>query len=280
LLLVLLLWGIGIFLFLGSTQDAISKAVGTSLSDPKHDGAFDKVRHAVSGQVVTLSGQVASDEDKAAAETLIRNEVRTPDVQPERNPVIDVRNDIEVNMPLRQRPWLIASVFGTEKRIEGVLKEPNPWLIASVFGTEKRIEGVLKEPNQRTALMTALDQQIPAADEKAKSRANQILLDEKSLPASDWDKTLAALPDFKKLLEGKADLAARAIVVSRVDGEWKVYGPEATDAEIATYLADAHVSEKQVSLALHNLRTMHSSRGAVPDEPISPDNKDAGKALN
>jgi hypothetical protein len=258
LLLVLTLWGIGIFLFLGSTQDAISKAVGTSLSDPKHDGAFDKVRHAVSGQVVTLSGQVASDEDKAAAETLIRNEVRTPDVQPERNPVIDVRNDIEVNVPLRQRPWLIASVFGTEKRIEGVLKEPN----------------------QRTALMTALDQQIPAADEKAKSRANQILLDEKSLPASDWDKTLAALPDFKKLLEGKADLAARAIVVSRVDGEWKVYGPEATDAEIATYLADAHVSEKQVSLALHNLRTMHISRGAVPDEPISPDNKDAGKALN
>jgi outer membrane protein OmpA-like peptidoglycan-associated protein len=236
-LLLLLLWGIGIFLFLGPTEESIGKAVGVSLSDPKHDGTFDKVRHAVSGQVVTLSGQVASEEDKTAAETLVRKEIRTPDVQPQRNPVIDVRNNIEVHAPLRQRPWLIASVFGTEKRIEGVLKEPN----------------------HRTALMTALNQQIPAADEKAKSRANQILLDEKSWPASNWDQTLSTLPDFKKLLEGKADLAARAIAVSRVDGEWKVYGPEATDAEIATYLADANVSEKQVSLALQNLRTMRSA---------------------
>jgi thioredoxin-like negative regulator of GroEL len=106
------------------------------------------------------------------------------------------------------------------------------------------------------------------------------LLDEKSWPASDWEKTLSALPDFKKLLEGKADLAARAIAVSRADGEWKVYGPEATDDEIATYLADAHVSEKQVSLALHNLRTMRSSRGAGSNQPIAPDNSDAGKAPN
>ena len=258
LLLVLMLWGIGIFLFLGSTQDAISKAVGSSLSDPQHDGTFDKVRHAVSGQVVTLSGQVTSDEDKSAAETLVRNEVRTPDLQPQRNPVTDVRNDIEVNAPLRQRPWLIVSVFGHEKRIEGVLKEPD----------------------QRTALMTALTQQIPAADEKAKSRANQILLDEKSWPASDWETTFSTLPDFKKLLDGKADLAARAIAVSRVDGDWKVYAPEATDAEIATYLDDANVSEKQVSLALHNLRTMRSVRGAGSDEPIAPDNTDPGKSLN
>lgn len=256
--MVLLLWGIGIFLYLGPTQDSINKEVGSMLSDPKYDGAFDKVRHVVSGQVVTLRGQVASDQHKAAAETLVRNEVRTPDVQPERNPVIDVRNDIEVNAALRQRPWLIASVFGTEKRIEGVLKEPN----------------------QRTALMTALDKQIPAADEKAKSRANQVLLDEKSWSASEWEKTLSALPDFKKLIEGKADLAARAIAVSRVDGEWKIYGPEATDAEIASYLADAHVSVKQVSSALHNLRTMRSSRGAGPNEPIAPDNSDAGIAPN
>jgi 23S rRNA (cytidine1920-2'-O)/16S rRNA (cytidine1409-2'-O)-methyltransferase len=46
LLLVLLLWGIGIFLFLGSTQDAISKA-GIVRDEALREKAVDKIRKFV-----------------------------------------------------------------------------------------------------------------------------------------------------------------------------------------------------------------------------------------
>lgn len=240
LALLLLLWAAIVALTLPSTQKALADEVRKQIDLPQHDGVYDAVKFHVSGQEVTLEGYVATEEEKVACGKWIAENIRIKDQQPQRNPITAVHNKIEVNRDLAP-------------------KRDYPWLIATVYGPDKRIEGVLKQSSQRIAILSAMEQQFPAPNQLAKDRSNQIIVNEKSWPAADWDQTLAHLPDFKKLLEGKTDKAARVIAATLVDGTWKTFPPEATDEELAAFLAPSHVSTNQIALAVQNLRTMLSA---------------------
>lgn len=235
------------WVYLPSTQGQLTAAVSEQLTLKKHDGIFDAVKFHVSGQEVNLTGYVASAEEKVAVGTLIAEQVRLHDDQPMRNPVIAVHNRIEVNRELAPQ-------------------RDDSWLIVTVYGADKRIEGVLKQVAQRTAILQAMETQLPAANDKAKDRGNQVIVNEKAWPAANWDKTLAQVPDFKSLLQGKTDLAARLIAATNCDGEWKVFPADASNAELVAFLAPSRVREKQVALALQDLRSMKSAEEIAKEQ--------------
>jgi len=230
--LFLLLWVLGVNLYLPAVQKDLAEAARKTISGKQYGGVFNEVSVSFSGQEAVLSGKVATAEQSAEVEKIVREQVRLPDQQPTRNPVIAVHNNIEVNPELAHAPWLIATSFGESRRVDGYLKSAD----------------------QSLQLFSSLGGNLPGA-----KLNRQAIVDEKSLPVKDWQKTIATLPDFAKLLEGKKDKEASLVAATNCDGEWKVFPPEVTDDEVAEYLQASRVTAKQVSMALNDLRTMPSA---------------------
>ena len=117
IILLLLLWLIGILIFLPSTEDKLNAAAKTLLQKSENGRAFEQVKAEFKGQEATLSGAVATADEKAQAENLIRTGISLPGwFTSKMNPVIPpIHNQIAVdpeNAPFRPRPWLILSLFG------------------------------------------------------------------------------------------------------------------------------------------------------------------------
>lgn len=230
--LFLLLWVLGVNLYIPAVQKDLAEAARKSISGKQYAGVFDNVSIGFSGQEAVLSGKVATAEQSAEVEKIVREQVRLPDQQPMRNPVIAVLNNIEVSPELAHAPWLIATSFGESRRVDGYLKSAD----------------------QSLQLFSSLGGNLPGA-----KLNRQAIVDEKSLPVKDWQKTIATLPDFAKLLEGKKDKEASLIAATNCDGEWKVFPPDVTDEDVAKYLQASRVTAKQVHMALNDLRTMPSA---------------------
>lgn len=235
LFLLLFFWFLGVVLYLPGTQRDLALQTRELLDAPKYDGVFAKVTVAYAGQEAILTGAVATAEEKKLLQEIVGGEVRLRDQQPQRNPVIAVNNRVEVNpdaAPLRRHPWLLVAVHGSQKRMEGVVKDPG----------------------QRQALLAAMETQWPAVDAVARQRGNQMIVDERCLPIVDWAKSLETLPDFSAVLRGKEGVERAMVAVSMLDGAWQVFPPTASDDEIAAALSGARVTEQQVALALNDLR--------------------------
>ena len=248
LIFFLLLWFTGVALHLPGTQRDLALQARQLLAKTEHDGVFDKVIVSFSGQEATLTGVVARDEEKLLLEKIVREQVRLRDQQPQRNPVTAVHNRVVVD----------AAAAPARRHV---------WLLVAVYGSQKRIEGVLKFPAQRQELLEKMEQRWPSANAELRERANQIIVDERAWPATDWDQTLPALPDFPALLAGKSGLERAMIAVTTGDGKWQTFPPSTTDAEVAAALASARVSLRDVELALNDFRIRPESEPSVKPSP-------------
>lgn len=248
LILFLLLWFTGVALHLPGTQRNLALQARELLGKAEHDGVFDKVIVSFSGQEATLTGVVAREEEKALVEKIVREQVRLRDHQPQRNPVTAVHNRVAVD----------AAAAPARRHV---------WLLVAVYGSQKRIEGVLKFPAQRQELLEKMEQRWPSANAELRERANQVIVDERAWPATDWDQTLQALPDFPTLLAGKNGLERALIAVTTGDGKWQTFAPSTTDAEVAAALASARVSLRDVELALNDFRIRPASEPSVKPSP-------------
>ncbi len=246
LILFLLLWFVGVALHLPGIQRDLAVQARSMLDRPEHDGIFARVVVSFSGQEATLTGAVAREEEKKLVDKIIRDDLRLRDVQPLRNPVTAVHNRVEVNP-------------------EAAPSRNQVWLLVAVYGSQKRIEGVLKSPSQRVALLEKMEALWPAEDATARERANQIIVDERAWPAADWDKTLASVPDFPSLVkkEGKRS----QIAITTGDGTWQTFAPSTGDEQIAAALAGAGVSVREVTLALNDFRIHQSATPSPQSQP-------------
>jgi hypothetical protein len=248
LILFLLLWFVGVALHLPGTQRDLAVQARSMLDRPEHDGIFGKVVVSFSGQEATLTGAVAREEEKVLLEKIVREQVRLRDQQPQRNPVTAVHNRAVVD----------AAAAPARRHV---------WLLVAVYGSQKRIEGLLKFPAQRQELLEKMEQRWPSANAELRERANQVIVDERAWPADDWQQTLKALPDFPALLAGKNGIERAMIAVTTGDGKWQTFAPSTTDAEVAAALASARVSLRDVELALNDFRIRPESEPAVKPSP-------------
>lgn len=235
LILFLLLWFAGVALHLPGTQRDLAVQSRALLDRPEHDGVYDKVVVSFAGQEATLTGAVAREEERVLLEKIIREQVRLRDEQPGRNPVTAVHNRVAVNP-------------------DAAPHRHHSWLLVAVYGSQKRVEGVLKSPLQRHALLEKMERFWPSPDPVSRERANQIIVDERAWPADDWDKTLSSAPDFSALLHEKKGRERALIAATTGDGQWQTFDFNATDEEIAAALSSARVSLREVTLALNDFR--------------------------
>lgn len=243
LILFLLLWFVGVALHLPGTQRELALQSRALLDRPEHDGVYDKVVVSFAGQEATLTGAVAREEERVLLEKIIREQVRLRDEQPGRNPVTAVQNRVAVNpdaAPYRHHSWLLVAVYGSQKRVEGVLKSPT----------------------QRHALLEKIERCWPSPDPVSRERANQIIVDERAWPADDWDKTLSSVPDFSALLHEKKGRKRALIAVTTGNGQWRTFDPNASDKEIAAALSSARLSLREVTLALNDFRIRPSEEAS------------------
>lgn len=248
LILFLLLWVAGVAFHLPGTQRELAIQTRAWLDRPEFDGVFEKVVVSFSGQEATLTGAVAREEEKVLLETIVREQVRLRDEQPERNPVTAVHNRVTVNP-------------------DAAPHRHHSWLLVAVYGSQKRIEGVLKSPLQRHALLEKMERSWPSPDPVSRERANQIIVDERAWPADDWLKTLSSAPDFSALLQEKKGRERALIAVTTGDGQWRTFDPNASDEEIAAALASARVSIREVTLALNDFRIRPSEEASQSPPP-------------
>ncbi len=224
------LWLGGIFYSLPDTEKMLNQAAQDKLAEGSYRGDFKKVVARFSGQEATLTGVVALEKDKQLAEKVIRTELRLPEHRgASYNPVIHVYNEIRVDPQSSDRKA--------------------PWLIASIFPGNQRVDGLLSAPAYRSKLLSEAGAKLVAG-----SLENQILVDDASLPAVDWNATLENVPDFKKILKGKTGLEQRLIAVTSCDGNWTQFPATASDAEVAAVLKNTKIMPAEITHALAAIR--------------------------
>jgi hypothetical protein len=248
LILFLLLWFTGVALHLPGTQQDLATQARKMLDQPEHDGIFGKVVVSFSGQEATLTGAVAREEEKSLLEKIIRSDLRLRDQQPGRNPVTAVHNRVVVDE-------------------EAAPARRHVWLLVAVYGSQKRIEGVVKFPAQRQQMLEKMETIWPAANAELRERANQIIVDERAWPAAEWEQTLRSLPDLSTLLEGKTGRDRAMVAVTTGDGRWQTFPPSASDEEVAAALASARVKVRDVTLALNDFRIRPAKEEATAPTP-------------
>jgi outer membrane protein OmpA-like peptidoglycan-associated protein len=227
--------------FLPLTEDQLTSEVNKQLLLPVNDGVFQNVNVKFQGQEATLRGFVATQEEKNIAEKITADKVRLIDQTGENlNPVIEVHNEILVDAdkaPARARPWMIISIFGGNKRVDGCLKSVD----------------------QRIQILTTIEAKTPKGAMK-----EQVMIDGKSLPVTDFDSTVKNVPSF-------ADVAVdhKAIAVTTCDGKWTLFPGNATDAEIITALAPSKIQPNEINNALAESRASGTVESpALQVEPV------------
>jgi len=229
IILLLVLWLLGALFYLSSTEVKLGEAAKQKLQSSDNGGAFALVKAEFKGQEATLSGPVATAEDKAKAESIIGKQILLPGwFTSTINPVTAVHNHIAVdpeNAPFR----------------------PRPWLIVSLFGGNQRVDGVLQSADQREVLLSAIAAKSPAPSTPLN---NQLSIAVNALPATNWDATHTGIPN----LTATPKLDA-TIIVSACDGKWSVFPATVSNAEIATALKASHTEDNEITHALAKLRS-------------------------
>lgn len=230
LIILGILWALGGYLYLPSTEHSLAAAANAKLADGKQREIFKQVKAEFSGQQAILRGVVGTEEDKQLAERIVRDEIQVPK---ERffNPVKAVHNEIRVDPAATSR-------------------KPQ-WLIASIQPGGVRVDGLVQSPAQITQLMEQFAPKVPATGGTPDAA---VVPNGLALPAADWTATLAKIPDFKALLEGKMDKERGLLAVSACDGNWSVLLPAATDEEITAKLNLPKISAAEISRPLTKLR--------------------------
>ncbi|MCX6874262.1 MAG: BON domain-containing protein [Verrucomicrobia bacterium] len=237
IILLLMMWLVGALIYLSSTEDKLHAAAKLKLEDTKNDGVFARVQVQFKGQEASLSGPVATPEEKAQAEALIKTKIRLPGwFTANINPVTAVHNQITIDP--EHAPY-----------------RPRPWLIVSLFGGNQRVDGVLKSPEQRQELLVAIAAKLPAPTTPLN---NQISIAEKALPCADWDATHTGIPDLSATPQGQSTIA-----VSPCDGQWSTFPATVSDLEIAAALKSSKVPIMEITHALAKLR---SWKNPTPEE--------------
>ncbi|KAB2640594.1 MAG: BON domain-containing protein [Verrucomicrobia bacterium] len=227
IILVLILWLLGVLVYLPTTEGKLQEAAKLQLAGDK-SGVFAKVKVEFSGQQAILSGAVATAAEKAQAQTLIENQLHLPGwFTANMNPVSGVTNDIAVDpehAPFRAQPWLILTLFGGDQRLDGLLPAAA----------------------QREQLIAAIASKLPPPTTPLN---NQIAIAATALPAIDWDATQTEIPDLTSTSKSEC-----AIAVSACDGKWSRFPVSASNAEIGAALAASKVPANEITHALAKVR--------------------------
>ena len=236
IILVLVLWLLGVLIYLPSTEGKLQEAAKVKLAADA-GGVFAQVKAEFSGQQAILSGAVATAAEKAQAQTLIEKQLHLPGwFTANMNPVAGVTNDIAVDpehAPFRARPWLILTLFGGNQRLDGVLPAAE----------------------QREQLLTAIAGKLPPPTTPLN---NQIAIAKTALPATHWDATQTEVPDLTATPKEES-----VIAVSACDGKWTRFPAKAANAEIADALRASKVPDNEIGHALAKLRTW---KNLTPEE--------------
>lgn len=235
LLIVLLLWLAGAFILLPSTERALTTAATSALADPEHRLAFEDVKVMFSGQEALLTGEVASQADRQAAEALIAQKIR---LGSSLNPVIAVRNALVVSD-------------------EYALKHPKPWLMVLLTPNGPTVSGVLPKAADREAATKALGASLGASGAALVNQIKSAPELSNIRPAPDLTATLASRDVADLAARAKADARLRsAIAISACDGRWTLLPAETGIAAIATALGSAHPDLSLVSAAYAPLEAL------------------------
>ena len=233
IILVLLLWLVGTLVFLRPTETRLTAAAKLVLEDLDQDGrrdypknAFSRVTVEFSGQEATLRGMVATNEDKAKAEELIKNKVKSDGwLNAHLNPVTAVHNLIDVDPNRAARPL--------------------PWFIVTIYGGNQRIDGVIASPDQRIELLELLPKKLPTPTVPIN---NQVQAETTAMPVSDWTATTGNFPDLTNHPNDRS-----LIVIGKGDGTWTQLPPETSTEEISAKLGPA-VPVTDINRALSKMR--------------------------
>lgn len=230
IILLVVLWLLGILIYLPSTEDKLHAAAKLVLQQSEHGGIFAQVKAEFKGQEATLSGAVATAAEKVRATELIESQVRIPGwFNSTMNPVIPpVHNEIVVDP--EHAPF-----------------RPRPWLIVSLFDGNQRVDGVLPSADQRQDLLTAIAAKLPPP---ATPLNNQISIAQTTLPPANWDATTGKLPDLSSVPPDEFTIA-----VTPCDGKWTRLPGTASNADIAAALNASKVPDNEITHALAKLRT-------------------------
>jgi hypothetical protein len=228
IILLLVLWLLGVLIYLPSTEGKLDAAAKLILQNPDHGGLFTKVKAKFNGQEATLSGPVATAAEKSRAVELISSQVRLPGwFTAAMNPVTAVHDQTTVDP-------------------ENAPPRPRPWLILSVFGDNQRIDGLLPTADQRQDLLTAIVTKLPPPTAPLN---NQISIAQAAIPATHWEATFGSVPDLSRLPKDEFTIA-----VTSCDGKWTRFPATASNAEIAAVLTASKVPDNEITHALAKLR--------------------------
>ncbi|MBN8459126.1 MAG: hypothetical protein J0M04_14940 [Verrucomicrobia bacterium] len=233
IILVLLLWLVGTLVFLRPTETRLTAAAKLVLEDLDQDGrrdypknAFSRVTVEFSGQEATLRGMVATKEDQAKAEELIKTKVKSDGwLNAHLNPVTAVHNLIDVDPNRAARPL--------------------PWFIVTIYGGNQRIDGVIASPDQRVELLDLLPKKLPQPKVPIN---NQIQAEVSAMPVTDWAATTANFPDLTTHPNDRS-----LIVIGKGDGVWTQLPPETSTEELSAKLGPA-VPVTDINRALAKMR--------------------------
>ncbi len=232
IIILLILWLFGALIYLPSTQDKLGAAAKQKLQHAENAGVFAMVKAEFKGQEAELSGWVATAEEKAWAEELIRTQILLPGwFTAAINPVIPpVHNNIMVDP-------------------DKAPARPRPWLIVSLFGGNQRVDGVLNSAAQQQDILAALATKLPTP---ATPLNNQISITEKSLAAVNWDTTHTGIPDLTATPQDQSTIA-----VSSCDGKWTVLPATASNDAIAAAIKSSNIKDIEITHSLAKLRSWH-----------------------
>ena len=127
LIFVAILWALGAWWYLPRTEESLNKAAQEKLEAAEHHSAFKQVKPQFSGQEATLTGVVATADEKELAAKLVGEKIRLPNKRGANyNPVTAVHNEISVDPAAtgRKSEWLLVTVQPSGQRVDGWVRSP------------------------------------------------------------------------------------------------------------------------------------------------------------
>jgi len=208
---VLVLWLGGAMHYLPRVEDSLREAARASLDAGDAAGAFAGVEVEFSGQEAVLTGRVVSEELRAEAEAIVREQVRPGNgLGKTLNPVIAVDNRVEV---------LPATGDGV----------PGPWAVVMRRGERGAVAGHVATGAWKDDLLKEVAGQVPGT----RWQSEFFELHRWDQPGWPWRATLHDVPG--EALAAADDLTT-VVAVTRFDGTWRILGPNADAAEVQAAL--------------------------------------------